>query len=155
MMRAGSDGSMLFTGPLPHHEVSRHLAAMDIVTVPDFNDYGCPIKIFEYMAMGKPLIAPRVPSIAEIVTHGQDGWLMEKSSTRNLMGAIEYLNENPRIRQQLGLGARQTVLQKFTWSKIAEQLDSVLENASVAYRNPKALNWIDTTPVKKGIGETD
>jgi len=130
MVRASTDGSVIFTGPLPHHEIPRHLAAMDIVTVPDFNDYGCPIKIFEYMAMGKPLIAPQVPSIAEIVTHGQDGWLMEKSSTKNLMDAIEYLSENPGIRRQLGLGARQTALQKFTWSRIAEQLESVLESVS-------------------------
>ncbi len=127
MMVAQESGRVIFAGAIPHQDVPSYLAAMDIVTVPDFNEYGNPIKIFEYMAMGKPLIAPRVPSIAEIVTHRQDGWLMEHSSPENLKGAILELAQSPELREQIGTKARKAALQKFTWHRGAQQLEALLE----------------------------
>lgn len=127
MEQANESGLVIFTGAVPHQDVPHYLAAMDIVTVPDFNEYGNPIKIFEYMAMGKPLIAPRVPSIAEIVTHGQDGWLMERSSPGNLLAAILELERNWELRVQIGARAREKALQKFTWQRSAHQLEALLE----------------------------
>lgn len=56
-----------FTGPVPRSEVPNYIAAFDLALQPDVTDYASPIKLFEYMAMGKGVIAPNKDNIKEIV----------------------------------------------------------------------------------------
>jgi glycosyltransferase involved in cell wall biosynthesis len=59
-----------FTGPVPRSEVPSYIAAFDLALQPDVTDYASPIKLFEYMAMGKGVIAPNKDNIKEILGHG-------------------------------------------------------------------------------------
>jgi glycosyltransferase involved in cell wall biosynthesis len=124
-MTADGNGMMIFTGPVPHKEVPKHVAAMDITTMPKSNNYGSPIKIFEYMAAGKTVVAPRLPPIEEIITHGQDGWLVDMNDLSSLNDAIEYLGQSPQIREKIGIRARETVIRNFTWLNQARLLECV------------------------------
>jgi glycosyltransferase involved in cell wall biosynthesis len=127
MESANNGGSVIFSGPVPHRNVPKYMAAMDIAVMPNSNRYGSPIKIFEYMAMGKSVVAPSLPPIEEIITHGKDGWLVDPTSSEDLWNAIEYLYKHPQIRHQMGIRARETVLRMFTWSQHAERLGLVLD----------------------------
>jgi glycosyltransferase involved in cell wall biosynthesis len=131
-MTANVNGMVVFTGPVPHKEVPKHVAAMDIATMPKSNNYGSPIKIFEYMAAGKSVIAPRLPPIEEIITHGQDGWLVDMNDLGNLNNAIEYLGENPQVREKIGIRARETVIRNFTWLNQARLLECVFAELTKA-----------------------
>ena len=68
-----------FTGEVPHHHIPQYIAAMDIGVIPDFNTYGSPMKLFEYMAMGRAVVAPDVGPIQEVVSNGETGVLFKLS----------------------------------------------------------------------------
>ncbi|GAH35567.1 unnamed protein product, partial [marine sediment metagenome] len=66
--RVGVQDLFLLTGRVPHEEVPRYVASMDVAVIPGTADYTSPVKLFEYMALGKPVLAPRLPGIKDVVT---------------------------------------------------------------------------------------
>ena len=60
--------SVLFTGPLPHADVPRYLDLLDVAVQPAANEYCCPMTILEYMALGKPVVAPAQENIQELLS---------------------------------------------------------------------------------------
>jgi glycosyltransferase involved in cell wall biosynthesis len=119
---SGLSGRITFTGARPYEEIPSLIDAMDIGVMPDSNSYGSPIKIFEYMAMGKAVIAPRLAPIEEIVTDGKDGILFPPKNQVALREAIVELCRNVEYRIRLGRCARQKVLDHFTWKRHAEAI---------------------------------
>ena len=59
-----------FTGPVARKDIPSYIATFDLALQPDVTDYASPIKLFEYMAMEKGVIAPNKDNIKEIVGHG-------------------------------------------------------------------------------------
>jgi glycosyltransferase involved in cell wall biosynthesis len=84
------------------------------------------MKIFEYMAAGKPVVAPSYGPIREIITHKVDGWLFEPLESSSLLEAIRVLANSAELRRQLGIAARQTVLSKHTWDHRVQQVEALL-----------------------------
>ncbi|MBK8011607.1 MAG: glycosyltransferase family 4 protein [Deltaproteobacteria bacterium] len=77
---------------------------------------GCsPIKIFEYKAAGRAIVASDLPCIQEILTHGEDGWLAKPSSPHRLRDALAHLLEHTELVDQLGARARRSVEESATW----------------------------------------
>ena len=70
--------------PLRRNEIPDHIAAMDITVQPSAPAYACPIKILEYMAMGKCIIAPDQPNIREILQDGINSYLFKPQDKENL-----------------------------------------------------------------------
>ena len=62
---------VIFTGPLPHAEVPAYLDLIDIAVQPAANEYCCPMKILEYMALAKPIVAPRQENIQELLRENE------------------------------------------------------------------------------------
>lgn len=117
--RQGVLDRSVFVGKVAHAEIPSHLAAMDIGVVPHSNEYRSPIKLFEYMGQGRAVVAPRTEPIADVVQDGVNGLLFEPGSVDDLCRALARLVENPRLRGQLGVQARQDVLRKYTWKQNA------------------------------------
>ncbi|MEO5656307.1 MAG: glycosyltransferase family 4 protein [Nitrospiria bacterium] len=67
--------AVTFTGPIPRGDVAAHIAAMDIAVQPSATEYACPMKILEYMAMGKAIVAPDQPNIREILDDRETAYL--------------------------------------------------------------------------------
>ncbi len=122
-----------FTGLIPHSEAPEYLAACDILVSPHlgFEDgtrfFGSPTKLFEYMAMGKAIIASDLEQIGSIIRDGVNGLLIKPGDTSQLAEKIVSLADNPGLRRRLGLQAREDVMSKYDWKHNAQRvLDAYL-----------------------------
>ncbi len=117
----------IFTGRIPYNEVSFYAAAGDIAVMPATNEYGNPMKVYEYMALGKAVVAPNQETITEIAEHGKNAYLFEPENTQALSMALQTLIEDPRLRDTLGRRAGELV-SKFTWLARAKTMEKAMLN---------------------------
>ncbi|MCC7445937.1 MAG: glycosyltransferase family 4 protein [Anaerolineae bacterium] len=122
-----------FTGNIPYQDVASYVAAGDIAIMPATNDYGNPMKVYEYMAMGKPVIAPDQETITELVTHNQTAYLFAKENVAAMAAALQTLSEDAALRRRLGSAASQLAAQH-TWEKRAETIQRALEAVGIPAR---------------------
>lgn len=115
---------------LPHSEIPRLIQAADITLAPlDNSDrnriQGCmPLKILEYMACGKAILAPNLAAVQEILSHQENAYLYPVDDTKALQTGLEYLLAHPEERQRLGKNARHLAETDFAWKITHEQLKS-------------------------------
>lgn len=113
---------VVFTGPVRHDQIPAHIAAMDVAVQPSAPEYACPMKIVEYMAMAKCVVAPDQPNIREIVEHGKNGLLFEAGNDQALAKALHRAVRDSEVRRSLGASALETVLsRRFLWKANAER----------------------------------
>jgi glycosyltransferase involved in cell wall biosynthesis len=119
---------VFFTGIIPHEQIVAYLDSADIlvsphVPMPDSRPFfGSPTKIFEYMAMGKGIIASNLDQLSSVLKHGQDAWLVEPGDPGELASAIVLLAGDSVLRKKLGQNARATALARHTWRQNAERV---------------------------------
>lgn len=110
--RAGDEGwlwrSISFLGPLPHHEAMAAVAACDIAYSECWSDAGFPAKLFEYMALGKPIVAEGKPQLGEVLEDGRDACFFRTPA--DLAAVVRALARDPALREQLGRRGRETFL---------------------------------------------
>jgi glycosyltransferase involved in cell wall biosynthesis len=106
---------VIFTGSVPHAEIPSYLAAMDVGVMPASNAHGSPMKVFEYMAMGLPVVAPRYQPLQEAVEDGHTGLLFEPDDVEALSRALFSLLISELRRRSMGAAGRLKVLQKHLW----------------------------------------
>jgi glycosyltransferase involved in cell wall biosynthesis len=117
-----STGDVIFTGLLPREKVAEYLDACDILVSPHIpmpdgsRFFGSPTKLFEYMAMGKGIIASRLDQLAEILEHNQTAWLVTPGDVDELAEAILRLAQDSEKRAALGSAARRVVVEQHSWS---------------------------------------
>ncbi len=121
-----------FAGEVPYGEVPGHVAAMDIATIPWATDYGSPMKIFEYMAMGKALVAPDLEVLREVLADGRNAVLVERGDPAALARAIERLAADPGLRQALGRAARRDAVERHDWRHHARLIEELAESCREA-----------------------
>lgn len=116
------ESQVIFTGPVARAEVARCIAAMDIAIQPSAPEYACPMKIIEYMAMGKCIVAPAQPNIQEILSHGQTGQLFQPGNKASFQAALQALLTDSRARSAMGANAYQAVLDRgYLWCENAKR----------------------------------
>lgn len=128
----GLTAASRFVGTVPHDQVPRYLSLMDVVFSPyrgDYLFYGSSMKLLEYMAAGKAVVATALGQIKELVHDGYNGLLYEPEDWTTLAAKLEALLTDPGLRQRLGQNARQTILQGWTWAQQAEKLAQLLATA--------------------------
>jgi glycosyltransferase involved in cell wall biosynthesis len=119
---------VIFTGTVAHERVPQLLDACDILVSPhvplaDGSDFfGSPTKVFEYMAMGKGIVASRLGQIGEVLEADETALLVEPGNVDELARAIVKLVESPALRARLGARAREVAIQKHTWRRNAERV---------------------------------
>lgn len=86
--------------------------------------YWSPLKIFEYMAVGKPIVS--TVAVERIVEDKKQGLLAKPGSAESLANAIVFMLENPKKAAKMGANARKKALKEYTWGKHVEKLSSVL-----------------------------
>lgn len=132
--REGLSNYIALAGNIQYGLIPEYLAAMDIATAPypDIeNFYFSPIKIFEYMAMSKPVVASRIGQIEEIIAHGHNGYLVRPGNIQELAQGILELAGNPEFCKQLGKNARRTVEENYTWEKNAQAIKNICESVLI------------------------
>ncbi len=119
------NGAVTFTGNVPYDDIPRYLAAMDIAVAPytpSENFYYSPIKIFEYMAMGKPVVGGKIGQVEEVIADGETGVLFEPGNIIQLQAVLTKLAHDPSLCQRLGENARAWVENERTWDNNARQV---------------------------------
>ena len=121
-------GRVIFTGPVGHNEVPALLDACDILVSPhvplaDGSEFfGSPTKLFEYMAMGKGIVASRLGQIADVLDDANTALLVEAGDSDELASAIRRLAESGELRRRLGTNARETAVHEHTWKHNAQRV---------------------------------
>ncbi|RME48196.1 MAG: glycosyltransferase family 1 protein [Chloroflexi bacterium] len=114
-----------FAGAVAPDEVPAWLASMDVAVAPypDLEDfYFSPLKMYEYMAAGVPVVASRVGQIAELIEDGVNGVLVPPGDAGALVNALAWLRADASLRARLGPAGRATVLRDHTWDAVAERI---------------------------------
>jgi glycosyltransferase involved in cell wall biosynthesis len=111
-----------FAGWTPHDRLPEYLAAFDLAVMPDSNEYGSPMKIYEYMAMGKPVVAPRLRPLEDGVEHGKVGLLVPRRDVAAFAAALAELLGDPERSAKMGRAAREHVLHHHTWARNAARV---------------------------------
>ncbi len=114
------------TGVVQRRAVAGLVAAFDIALQPAATPYASPLKQFEYMALGKAILAPDQPNIAEILADGADALLFPPKDEGAMGEALDRLVADPALRARLGAAARATLLrQDLTWAGNARRVEEI------------------------------
>lgn len=122
------DDRVAFHGAVPRSELAGLVAASDICAAPLRRDrrnrvQGCsPIKLFEYMAAGRAVLATSLPCLQEIVRDGETGILARASHTSDLSARLVDLATDAALRARLGARARKELAESATWEHRAAEL---------------------------------
>lgn len=125
-------GRVTVTGIVPRDKIACHVAAFDIAVLPGVTPYSSPLKLLEYMYLGRAIAAPNTANIREILTNGHDAILFDPAEPGTMEEALLRLCRDGALRARLGQQARRTIEEKsLTWSHNAER---VVELAKAAIR---------------------
>lgn len=111
----GIGDRVAFTGKVPHAEMPEYVAAMDIGVMPASNLFGSPMKVYEYMAMGRPAVAPRYIPLEEAIDEGRTGLMFDPNDEAGLARCLRTLLADDTLRRNCGAAGREKVLSKHCW----------------------------------------
>lgn len=109
------DDALIITGRVNHSEIPNYIDMFDIAVIPNSNEYRSPIKMFEYMAMGKAIIAPDQPPILSVIENETTGFIFKNGNIDDLTKSIEMALDSEEKCQNVGRNAKKLVFDKFTW----------------------------------------
>ncbi len=125
-------GKIAFPGYVEHDVIPAYLAAMDIVLAP-YPEltffYFSPLKLFEYMAAGKAVVASKVGQIEEMVEDGVNGFLYTAGDMKQFVARSSQLIESESLRKNIGQQARETVCANYSWKINAEKVIGLLRDS--------------------------
>jgi glycosyltransferase involved in cell wall biosynthesis len=118
-----------FTGLIPPAAVAARLREADVLALPNpassiSSTFTSPLKLFEYMASGRPIVASDLASLREVLRNGENALLVEPGSPQALTAGIQRIKTDAALGRRLAEQARQDVRQ-FTWARRAERLEAL------------------------------
>lgn len=124
--------NLRFHGYVPHERVGAYLAAFDVVLLPnqqavsvfggggsDIGRWTSPLKAFEYMAAGKPIVASDLPVLREVLEPGHNALLCPSNDIDAWQAALDRLEQDSQFRHQLGGAARRDLETRYSWRRRA------------------------------------
>jgi glycosyltransferase involved in cell wall biosynthesis len=137
--------AVTFTGPVAHDDMPAYLAAMDVAVAPYpalENFYFSPLKLFEYMAMGKPVVVSRVGHVAPVVIEGETALQFDPGDRAGLVECIQQLRRDATLCRELGRKASSLIQSNSTWRHNAARVVSWVEPLVTArYRSKVDLSY--------------
>lgn len=127
----GIANKIRFTGVVDRTKVPEHVAAFDIALQPAVTAYASPLKMMEYMVLGKAIVAPKEPNLLEILSNGDNALMFDVQSKQGLEEALTRLCQDGDLRQKLSAGAQATIPRlNLTWNgnaaRVAQLADSLV-----------------------------
>jgi glycosyltransferase involved in cell wall biosynthesis len=139
---AGAIDRVIFAGMVEHQRVPAMLDACDVLASPHVPladgsaFFGSPTKLFEYMAMGKGIVASRLGQIGDVLENEKTALLVEPGNVVELSNAIQRLAASQELREQLGASARNAAIARFTWTHNAARVLDAYRDYSTAETRP-------------------
>ncbi len=130
------NSAVQLTGAVPPDAIPFLLEQIDVAVAPyplldQF--YFSPLKIYEYMAAGLPVVASNLGQIRDVIHHGNNGLLCPPGDINALIEAFVSLRRSPQLRHQLGKSARQTILNHYTWDQVIGKILQLAKEAEQTY----------------------
>ena len=133
------------TGLVPQEEGPGYLAACDLLVAPHVPNadgtpfFGSPTKLYEYMAMGKGIVASALGQIAEVLEHDRTAWLVTPGSPESLAAGLKTLIDDPAHCARLGAAARDTAVSRHSWRRHTTRIvEALLERCKSS--GPASVN---------------
>ncbi|WP_165065705.1 glycosyltransferase family 4 protein [Marisediminicola senii] len=108
-----------FTGAVAPAGIPHQLARFDVAVAPypaaGADQYFSPLKLYEYLAAGLPIVASRIGQIPSVIDHGRTGLLVEAGDDRALADALLRLRDDASLRRLLGVAARELAVRDHDW----------------------------------------
>jgi glycosyltransferase involved in cell wall biosynthesis len=136
--RIGRFNNVIFTGSVSYLKIQDYLSICDILVSPhglqpDGKEFiGSPTKLFEYMAMGKSIVASELGQIGEILKDNETAILVEPGNIEDLSGGILRLVYDEKLRLRLGSNAAREIQSKYTWGGNIKRLLSFIAVKKIA-----------------------
>jgi glycosyltransferase involved in cell wall biosynthesis len=119
-----------FTGFVPRDQVPAYVAAFDIALQPAVVAYASPLKLFEYLALRKAVIAPMCPNIEEVLEHDLNALLFDENVKGAFESSLDRLCADNVLRGRLGDAAGKTIARLgLTWNRNAERVTELAKRA--------------------------
>jgi glycosyltransferase involved in cell wall biosynthesis len=130
----GLTSRVTFTGMVRPREVAAHLQAADVLVLPNpatatSERYTSPLKLFEYLAMGRPIVASDLPAFREVVRHGENAQLFEAGNASALAAAVRTVAGDPARAESMARRAFETA-REYSWDARAERLERLFGEAA-------------------------
>ena len=126
LKRLGIRERVVLTGSVPHEDIPELIRLFDVAVAPyahlDHAFYFSPLKLFEYMACGVPVVGARLGQLVEVIRHGETGLLYDAGDIDGLASACDRLLNDDKLRQRMGAMAAKDVLEHYTWDRNAERV---------------------------------
>ena len=155
LSRSGDLDRVTFAGLVSHEHVPALLDACDILVSPhvpliDGSEFfGSPTKLFEYMAMGKGIVASRLGQIGDVLEDNVTALLVEPGDAKELSHSIQRLAGDPELLARLGKAARSTAITRHTWQMncaayfegVPEFIDMIGAASKPESAGKRSFNW--------------
>ena len=131
----GLGDAVRFTGAVPPDEVPGLVASMDVGVAPypsSTNFYFSPLKVYEYMAAGLPIVASRVGQLEQLLESEVTGLLVSPGDVSSLAACLERVRQEPGLGLRLGKAARAKALGDHTWDRTVERILSLAGSRSAS-----------------------
>lgn len=128
----------LYAGHVPPDQVADFLSAFDVCALPlpastHFAHYASPMKLFEYMAAGRAIVASDLPAWSDVVADGETALLLPPDVVPAWSQAIDRLRLDSDLRASLGARAREQALKEYTWDVRAERILAHIQKAAALH----------------------
>jgi len=125
----GLSSRLTITGVVDRGDVPAAIAAFDIALQPAVVEYASPLKLFEYLYVGLPIVAPNTPNIREVLADGDNGLLFDPAAEASFHAALARLLADEGLRRRLAARATETVrLRDLTWTGNAQRVTRLAES---------------------------
>jgi glycosyltransferase involved in cell wall biosynthesis len=123
-----------FAGLQPPPAVAALLLEADALVLPNHPSpvsahYTSPLKLFEYLAAGRPIVASDLPALREALRHGENAWLTAPGDPAALAGSLTHVTSDAPLALRLARAAFDAATQ-YSWERRAERLEAVLAQAA-------------------------
>jgi len=118
---------VVFAGWQP--DTRPYYSIMDVFVLPSLFE-GLPNVILEAMAMGKPVIATKIGGNPDVLSNGENGFLVAARNSQQIASAIEAMIENEDIKHRMGAANREKTETFFQWSRTVEEVEKVYNQLS-------------------------
>jgi glycosyltransferase involved in cell wall biosynthesis len=139
---SGPPENVVFHGFHPHGQVDRFYAQFDVVVMPhsrqgvvgaagvrDISRWTSPMKMFEYMGSGAPLLASDLPVLQEVLRHGENAFIARADDTADWVAKLRTLLSDDDLRHRLARTAQEDLVQRYSWDARARHVFSLLPAA--------------------------
>jgi glycosyltransferase involved in cell wall biosynthesis len=139
---SGAAGRIVFTGAVPHDEVAAMYALLDAFVVPRRDERAArlvtPLKLFEAMAMARPLVVADLPALTEVAPDGERSLAYAAEDAVALAAAVERLMDDSALGDRLGEAGRAWVTRERTWASNGQLWTEIYETALAGRRRGRA-----------------